>query len=120
LTILPILIVGTDFSRKEKLLMEWFRLRFTSTLVGGEPIEGSIDVVAASMEEACSSYATWRAIRAQHPRIDLMQAMELFPVGPVEDGDAIIARVDDDPRCEDAGAAAGLQITVVKRDTVTS
>ncbi len=100
--------------------MDWFRVRFTSTLVDGEPIEGTIDVVADSMEEACSSYSTWRAIRAQHPRIDVMQAMELFPVGSVEEGDPGADRVDDDPRCEDAGAAAGFQIIVVKTDTIAT
>jgi hypothetical protein len=112
--------LGNGRIAQGEAVMEWFRLRFTSTLVGGEPIEGTIDVIAGSMEEACSSYTTWRAIRAQHPRIDVMQAMELFPVGPVEDGDPAAGRVDDDPRYDDAGATAGFQIRVIKTDTITT
>jgi hypothetical protein len=94
--------------------MEWFRITFTATLVDGEPIVGTIDVVAESMEEACSSYSTWRAIRGQQPRIDVMRALELFPVGPVESGDPGAGRIDDDPRCDDLSAGGGFEITVVK------
>jgi len=100
--------------------MEWFRIRFTATLVGGDPIDDTIDVLAESMEAACSSYSTWRAIRAQHPRIDVMQAVELFPVGPVEEGDPGVGRVDDDPRCEDVATLAGFEITVVKGATTAT
>jgi hypothetical protein len=49
-----------------------------------------------------------------------MQAVELFPVGPVEEGDPGVGRVDDDPRCEDVATLAGFEITVVKGATTAT
>ena len=116
-TIRQILMVGNGVGTQREAVMEWFRIRFTATLVGGDPVEATIDVLADSMETACSSYSTWRAIRAQHPRIDVMRAVELFPVGPVEEGDPGAERVDDDPRNDDVATLAGFEITVVKGAT---
>jgi hypothetical protein len=100
--------------------MDWFRVRFTSTLVDGEPIEG--DHRRGRRLDGKGLFVVFDLARDPCPAPeDRRDAGDgAVPVGSVEEGDPGADRVDDDPRCEDAGAAAGFQITVVKTDTITT
>ena len=94
--------------------MEWYRVAYSAHSLAGEAVSGTVDVLATSSDEAGSSWATWRAIRASVPSYDYSAPCDILGIESVAEGEE--QAVDLDPRDGDTAGEAGFAIRVSGRD----
>lgn len=105
-------------TRRKAGPVEWYRIAYTAHSLAGEIVSGTVDVLAESPDEAGSSWATWRAIRAAVPDYDYSAACDILGVELVPDGEERAA--NHDPRDIDTAGEAGFVIRLADTDHTSS